>query len=165
MLFKKSHKTTVRKTELKVLQLFTFIEMPVDQIPDDVLLWGDAAWWPESCPVQFSRTGTGEVGLGTQYSFRLKGVMAPAGVSEITQYEPRQVMERTFRRGFFTGYEVLQISERANGTRVDYEMHYRVSGVPRALLWNALYQKKYIQAVEAVLESLKQYIVKNYYQD
>ena len=91
--------------------------------------------------------------------------MAPAGVSEITQHDPRQIMERTFRQGFFSGYEVLQTSERANGTRIDYEMHYQVKGFLQTMLWNLLYKKKYVQAMESVLDALKQHIVKNYYND
>ena len=164
MLFKKN-KTSAPKKRLESIQLFTFIEIPVGQLSEEIFYWGEAAWWPAAVPLQFSKTTAGDVGLGTQYGFKLDGLLAPSGVVEITQYEPRQIMERTFRRGFFGGYEVLQISERANGTRVDYEMHYQVTGVFQQLLWSLLYKKKYIQATEMVLESLKQHIVKNYYQD
>jgi len=164
MLFNKS-KTSAPKKELKLIQLFTFAEVPVARIPAGALLWGDPGWWPSAGPFKFSKITNGDEGLGTQYDFQLAGFLAPAGISEVTQYEPRQVIERTFRRGFFVGYEVVQISERANGTRIDYEMHYQVTGVVQRLLWDVFYKKKFILAVEAVLEALKQDVVKPHDKD
>ncbi|MFA5260699.1 MAG: hypothetical protein WC450_05670 [Candidatus Omnitrophota bacterium] len=164
MLFKKS-KMSVPKKGLKVIQLFTFIEIPVSQMTEGILLWGESDWWPASGSLNFLKTTAGDVALGTRYDFKLNGFMAPAGVSEITQYEPRQIMERTFRRGFFAGYEVLQISERSNGTRIDYEMHYQVAGFVPYLLWNLLYKKKYVRAIELLLDALKQHVIKHYYKD
>jgi hypothetical protein len=162
MLFHKN-KTPVPPKGLKLIQLFTFVEIPVGQIADGALHWGEADWWPGSGLLEYSKTTGGDAGLGTRYRFKLDGFLAPAGASEVTQYEPRQVMERTFRGGFFAGYELLQISERANGTRVDYEMHYRVVGFVQTMLWNLFYKKKYVRAIDLLLDALKQHIVKNYY--
>jgi len=44
-------------------------------------------------------------------------------------------------------------------------MHYQVTGVVQRLLWDVFYKKKFILAVEAVLEALKQDVVKPHDKD
>ncbi len=154
-----------QKSELRVSHHFVFIEVPIGLVTSESLLWGEASWWPKPCPWHTQKLTEGDIAIGTQYHHSLGGGLAPRWVSEITQYEPRREIERTFKGDFFVGYEVIQVGERANGTRIDYEMHYQVKGLYKKILWEIYYRKKYEAKLEMILATLKEYVVKQYYKD
>ena len=69
MLFKKN-KTAASKKELMVIQLFTFIEIPIGQLTAEIFYWGEADWWPGSVPFKFLKTTAGDADLGHAIQFQ-----------------------------------------------------------------------------------------------
>ena len=76
----------------------------------------------------------------------------------MTQLLPNRLIERTFTKGLFKGFERIMLEERANGTRIDYELHFKIRGLLNIFLWPFV-RRQYIQTINKVLTSLKNYLV------
>jgi len=114
---------------------FIFIEAPVSIVGPQAVLWGEASWWPKDCLSIFTRLDEGQISEGTVYKQKIQKMFVPSWKVKITKLIPGNCIERTFLSGIFKGYELIKIGERANGTRIDYELHYRINGPIYRLVW------------------------------
>jgi hypothetical protein len=163
MLFgKKTKSGSKAEPSLRVSRQFIFVEVPLAVVAPEVVAWGEAVWWPASCPMQFKRLTEGEVAVGTRYRQKVRGTLMPAWLSEVTDLLPRSTVTRAYRKGPLHGYEVVRIGERANGTRIEYELHYHPKGLLNALLWKFLYEKKHEETIHRVLSALSEYVTRKY---
>lgn len=154
-MFKKT-KNDIKSRE-KVSRHFVFIEVPIDKVAAQVVLWGEAPWWPRDCSMQFKRLGQGDLGVGMRYHMIMSGPFSRPQEIEVTRIDPHRIVERTFVGGFLRGREVVHIGERANGTRIDYELHYSICGWPGKLFWGLFLKKKFDGGIRAALSALKDY--------
>lgn len=159
MLFAKK-KTTSPQEDLTFDRQFVFIEVPIDIVGPESLLWGEASWWPKNSLIRFRRTSQQELGVGATYEINLNFPIPQKSVAEVTQYEPGRLVVRTFKEGFFKGSESVRAEERANGTRVEYEMRYMVSEPVKKIFWDLFLRKSYIAAINKVFLSLQAHCVK-----
>ncbi len=141
---------------------FVFLEVPVGIVGPQAMLWGEAEWWPRDCPMRFVKETQGETGVGTRFRMELKGSKEPPWTVEVAQWDPNKFVQRIFVSGMLKGFEVIKIGERSNGTRVDYEMYYSVREPLKKILWPFLYKKRHEDAIEKILNALKEYCVAVY---
>ena len=132
-LLKKNKK---KEKKIFVCRHFVFIEAPVDKIWPEIVKWGEAEWWPGKCAIKFTREGHGDIEEGVSYIQEIllnnfsKFVQkkSPKWKTRITKLENNLMIERTFFGGMLKGNEVVRLGERANGTRIDYALNYKVVG-------------------------------------
>ena len=151
------------KSKTPTIQRFVFVEVPIEYVGPQVASVGEAAWWPKNCLWNISRRPKAK-----SRSDALHQDSKPSAadwVAEVTQFVPNRLIEYTFKAGMFRGYQVIKLEERANGTRVDFELHFRVSGLLNAFLWPFVYQKQYEETIMQVLNALKDNLPQQYQQE
>lgn len=141
---------------------FIFIEVPIDIVAPEVVLWGESEWWPKKCLMRFTRESQGEIGVGTRYRQKIRKPLGHSWKVEVTKFIPDRLVERTFQTGMFQGYEVTKIEERSNGTRIDYELHYKIRGLLNKLLWPLCYRKQHDKNIKMILSALKDHVTKKH---
>lgn len=156
--FLKSKNSSVKQDKLN--RHFIFIEESADLIAAEIILWGEAFWWPKNSVMQFTRLTPGEIRVGTRYRQQVLLPFAPSWEVEVTKFDPQGEIERTFLSGMFKGKETVRLEERYNGTKVDYLMQYQIQGVVNKILWLMVFQKMHDQNLEMILKSLRDYIMK-----
>lgn len=137
---------------------FIFIEAQTDLIAPEVILWGEASWWPKNSLMRFIRLTPDEIRLGTRYRQKILLPLAPVWEVEVTRLIPGKEIERTFLNGMFKGKEIVTIEERYNGTKVEYVMRYEVLGTWNQILWQLFFQKLHDQNIEMILKALQNYV-------
>ena len=143
---------------------FFFVEVPIDIVGPEAMAWGQGTWWPQKSLTHFVKAAEGEVGVGTRFKIKIAKPMTPAVLVEITNFIPNNILEFTFKSGMFKGgHEVIKIEERANGTRVDYTLNYRIKGILNQILWPLLYHKQYAENSKLIMTVLKEHVLKIYH--
>ncbi|MCK5581782.1 MAG: hypothetical protein KAJ18_10985 [Candidatus Omnitrophica bacterium] len=162
-LFKKRKQA---EKKLDVNHQFFFVEVPVHIVAPQAMLWGESEWWPKANSMRFIRDGEpGEVQEGMQYCQVIAKPIPKKWKVEVSQVVSNRLVRRLFKNGMFKGgYEIVRIEERANGTRIDYEMHYSIKGLLNKVLWTLIYQRQYEKNVEMALSALKEYVIQEYQQ-
>jgi hypothetical protein len=138
---------------------FVFIEASINAVGPEAMNWGESAWWPKGASLQFQRVGDGPLMIGSKFEMKVQALFGPRFVVEVTQLIPNRLLEFTYRRGFIIGKESIKIEERANGTRIDYEMHYQIKGLFPKILWPLLFEKQHNASLRRILDALKEYIL------
>lgn len=159
--FSKKNSAAKRSNEKKekLNHHFIFIEAPVDLIWPQVMLWGEAGWWPQTSKMKFIRKIPGDIKVGTQYEQRLQMPFGASWYAEVTKLKANSEIERTFLNGMFSGYESVKLESYSNGTRIDYFMHYEICGIFNKILWLTLFRKLHDQNIERILNGLKEYVL------
>ncbi len=143
---------------------FIFIEVPVEIVAPEALPWGESAWWPKRCLMRYKRIHGDGIAVGTRYRLQIRKPLTPSWLVEITRLEDDRLVERTFRSGMFQGREILQVEERANGTRIEYTLFYRIRGLFNRILWPLLYRKQHDADLEMIFKALKDHVERKYRQ-
>ncbi len=166
MLFKFGNKKEQPVRE-KTIHHFAFIEAPIEVVGPLVMSWSEGAWWPQNSALKITRKTEGPLGAGVRFKQRLQkplglkwDPLAPRWEVEITKFLPNKLLERTFIRGPFRGRERITIELRSNGTRIDYELFYRVRGLHNMVFWSLTSEKAYSANMRHILIALKAYAVK-----
>ncbi len=139
---------------------FVFIEAPLDIVAPEIVLWGEASWWPKTCTMKFIRTADDEIKVGTRLRQKVLLPLAPSWDVKITKLTPGVEIERTFLNGFLEGFEKVTLEERVNGIRVDYTMEYRIQGSWNNALWVFAFEKMHDNNLEIILLALKKFCQK-----
>lgn len=142
----------------KINHHFVFIEAPADLVAPEVVLWGEAPWWPKNSSMKFIRLTSGEIQPGTRYRQKVLLPLAPVWEVELTRLIPGKEIERTFLNGMFKGKEIVTLEERYNGTKVEYVMRYEVLGFFNQILWQLFFQKLHDQNIKMILKALQHYV-------
>lgn len=156
-MFLKSKKSSLKKQ--RVNQHFIFIEASRDLIAPEVILWGEAVWWPKNSSMKFTCLTRGDIQAGTKYRQEVLLPFAPKWEVEVTRLVSEKEIERTFLNGMFKGKETVTLEERYNGTKVEYVMHYEVVGIVNQILWKLFFQRLHDQNIEMILKALQGYVM------
>ncbi|MCR4336587.1 MAG: SRPBCC family protein [Candidatus Omnitrophica bacterium] len=148
-----------RPKEHDVSHYFFFVEVPVQVVAAEAMLWGESAWWPKNSLTHYIKEMPGDLKVGTRYKQIIHKPFAPSWTVEITKFIPNRLIERKFVNGMFKGYELLIIGERANGTRVDYELHYKIRGLFNMILWPYYLRKQYDMNAKLIMSALKERVI------
>lgn len=151
-----------QKSKDTVIHQFVFIEVPIEVVSSEVILWGESSWWPQNSLWKYHRMTDGEIRVGTQYNIKINKASAQDWTAEVTQLLPQKLIERTFIKGMFKGFEIVTMEERANGTRIDYELHFKIQGPLNLILWPFVFRKQYVETITLILNSMKNYLVQEY---
>ena len=136
---------------------FVFIEAPVNMVSPQIILWGEASWWPKDCQMRFKKRTPGEIRIGTEYEQRVRAPFAGSFSCRVTQLDPSREIERTFLTGMFKGRENVMLEERYNGTKVSYTLFYELRGILNVMLWPVLFQQMHDKNINKILAALKKY--------
>ena len=126
---------------------------------EQIILWGEASWWPGKSLMKFERLTQGRVESGTRYRQRVLLPLAPAWCVEVTSLTERSIT-RTFLDGMFRGFETVSFSPHENGFKVAYEMNYEVQGLANRCLWPVFFRRLHDRNIEEILKSLKAFMEK-----
>ena len=137
---------------------FVLIEAPEEIVGPEVILWGEAPWWPQKCSMRFIRRSIGKLALGTEYEQRVVP-LGPHWNVRVTRIVPDREIERSFLNGMFRGKETVKIEGRYNGTKVNYLMQFEVKGILNKILWVLLFRRLHDRNVEMILVALKNYVL------
>ena len=146
---------------------FIFIEAQEQQVGAEVINWGESTWWPKDCYMRFIRkTPPGPLQVGTRFEQRvtwgspLISGWLPRWNVEVTKLIKDREIERTFLNGMFQGSETVYVEERYNGSKVIYEMRFRLVGFFNKLLWRLLFRKLHDKSIKRILAALNDYVLK-----
>jgi|GEM_PF-1517394 len=156
-------KSAPKKIKEKIIHHFVFVEVPIEVVWPEVSLWGQAEWWPKKSAIKIIPIGSGDLEIGSKFRYKIQGLLLPSWQAEVTQLVPENLIERTFLNGPLKGYESVKLEWRYNGTRLDYELHYRARGLIYKIIWPLLEKKIYNVSVKQVLEALRNYVVDKYH--
>ncbi len=146
------------KNSLTVIHEFMFFEAPIQMVSSEVIAWGESSWWPSPCLWKYIRLTEGPIRVGTQYTIKINKPSAQDWSAEVSQLLPNRMVERVFTKGLFKGFERIMLEERANGTRMDYELHFQIRGILNLLLWPLVLRRQYLNTIKKITGALKSYI-------
>jgi len=155
-------KSSKPKAVRPTIHQFIFVEAPVEVVSREVVLWGEANWWPKDVLWNYVRKTEGEIREGTSYVIKINKPSAQDWAAEITKLQPQHLVERTFSKGMFKGREAVIIEERANGTRIDYELYFSIRGPLNLVLWPLVFRAQYMKTIKKILTSLKSRLEKEH---
>ncbi|MCB9757765.1 MAG: hypothetical protein H6753_04985 [Candidatus Omnitrophica bacterium] len=147
------------KVNFSVIHKFMFLEAPIEAVSAELITWGESSWWPQDCLWKYIRQTDGEIRVGTQYLIKINKPSAADWTAQVTQLLPKCLVERTFEKGLFNGFERITMEERANGTRIDYELHFKIRGLLNILMWPFLFRAQYVKTINKVMDALKDYVL------
>ena len=161
MLFLKKNSKSVKPAPKKSLNHhFVLIEATEELIAPEIILWGEASWWPQRSTMKFIRLTQGEIKIGTRYQQKVLLPLGPHWEVEVSNMIPGKLVERTFLNGIFRGKETIIIEERYDGMKVDYRMEYEILVMFNKILWSLHFQKLHDKNIKMILKALKDYVEK-----
>jgi hypothetical protein len=133
--------------------IWSFVERVVPQI----ILWGEASWWPKDSHMRFTRTtGPGSVQKGTRYRQLVMLPFAPSWNVEVDRVTDMAIT-RSFLDGMFRGFETVSAKREGLQVAVTYEMHYSLNGIVNTILWLLIFRRMHDTNIEMILSSLKKH--------
>ncbi len=147
------------KSSFSVIHQFLFIEAPIEVVSEELIRWGESTWWPKDCLWKYVRQTDGEIRVGTEYLIKINKPSAADWSAQVSQLLPNRLVERSFTKGLFKGFERIMLEERANGTRIDYELHFKIRGLLNIFLWPFVLRSQYTNTIKKILTALKDYLI------
>ena len=123
----------------------------------EIVLWGEAEWWPKKSLMRFERLTEGEIKNGTRYRQSVLLPFAPSWDVEVGDLNKNSIT-RAFLNGMFSGSETISFLPAHSGFEVCYEMRYEVRGFLNRILWRLVFRNLHDQNIEAILHNLKEYL-------
>ena len=157
---KKNSKSSQKASVKKNNRHFVLIEVTADLIFPEIVLWGEAIWWPPKSSMKFTRLTPGAIQVGTKYQQKVLLPLAPKWEAQVTNLIPGRLIERIFLNGIFRGKETVIIEERYDGMKVDYLMEYEILGLFNKMMWGMHFQKLHDKNIEMILKALKEHVLK-----
>jgi hypothetical protein len=138
---------------------FVFVEAPFEKVASEIMKWEEASWWPKDSGISVVRSPAGPVQMGTIFQYKLTKSILKGWTAEVTGYTPNRLLASTFKSGLLQGAEAITIEERANGTRVEYEIRYQVKGLLFKILWTLLGERPHVMAIKKILAAFRNYMI------
>ncbi len=134
---------------------FVLVEAPEELVAQEILVWGEASWWPPRCQMRFRKLTSGEIEIGTLYEQKLNMAMVKPWSCRVTKLSPGKEIERTFLGGLLVGRENVSVESRYNGTKVDYNLYYQVPGLVDKIIWKIFFRRMHDKNIRMILAALK----------
>lgn len=125
---------------------------------DQIVLWGQASWWPSNCIMKFEKIGDKPVQKGTLYHQRVKAVFGPRWRSLVTDIIENSSISRRYCEGFIEGEETVRLLPFGAKTKVEYALDYTIRGRLHAVAWKACLEALHNRNIKLVLQHLKSYL-------
>jgi len=124
----------------------------------EIVLWGEALWWPKQCMMKFIRLDEIPVQRGTRYMQKIQFPCAPSWTSVVTDIENNKSITRKFLDSFLDGYEQISITPKQDAVAVTYCLQYALRGRLYPVLWKLGLQGLHNRNITLILNSLKKHI-------
>lgn len=125
---------------------------------EELVLWGESAWWPEACRMRFENT-SGFVGEGTLYRQKVRLPFGPAWFARNESVDKNKLyIKRVFSEGMFDGFEEISAGEGDSGARAHYVFCVSVKGVINRFFWRFWARPAHIKNIDVVLGALKHHL-------
>jgi len=154
MFFKKQN-----KEKLSVFRYFIFVEVPAEQVYQEVLLWDRSEWWPKNSVLKIIRLGDGQPEQGMQFKMYLILPFLFLNHLELNSLVPQQELNFIFVKGSLKGSQVIRIEARSNGIKVEYELSYQIQGLLNKIFWAMFWGPIFAKGIQGIFNSLKKHIV------
>ena len=125
----------------------------------EVILWGEASWWPKNSLMRFVRKDGKDVQKGTRYRQEVLLPFAPSWDVEVSALTGESIT-RLFLNGMFAGSEVVSLREQGEDIIVFYSMTYEVKGLLNKILWFIVFCRLHDRNIETILANLKEFLEK-----
>lgn len=148
-----------------------FVHCHLGEALSEIILWGEAGWWPKNSLMRFVRCGTGLVkegtprknpsGIvrGTRYKQEVLLPFAPSWEVKVEQIDDKSITRR-FLNGMFDGNETVSLEPLRDGVNVSYVMNYQINGFLNKILWPLVFERLHNRNIEEILANLKSYLEK-----
>jgi len=124
----------------------------------ELLLWGEAEWWPKRSLMRFINLSH-TIGENALYLAQVKLPYGPHWHmrNELVD-EKAGCIRRVFLDGMFKGFEELRIVPQKDCFKVIYTFCVRVRGFLNRLMWKYVFRNRHIKNIAGILVSLKLYL-------
>ena len=139
---------------------FVFIAAPIETVYREIIAWVQSDWWPRKSALRVFQEAPSYLNAGIKFDVALRGFKAPRWHVEITKITQEKEIEFTFFADRFQGRGAVNLESRVNGTRVDYEIFYNLTGLKNTLAWTLCYERVYNKSIKHFLNSLLVYLQK-----
>ncbi|MFA5060595.1 MAG: SRPBCC family protein [Candidatus Omnitrophota bacterium] len=148
------------RSKLELNHHSIFISAPIDAVGAQIVLWGEASWWPKRCSMKFIPEDGGEIKVGKKFKQKVLFPSAPSWTVCVTRLILNREIERTFLDGIFSGKETVTTKNVAQGTQVDYVMDFKINGSFNQVLWRIIFRRLHDRNIKLILRSLKDFMEK-----
>ncbi len=125
-----------------------------------IVLWGEANWWPKNCLMKFIRLGNDKIQKGTMYRQKVLLPFAPSWLTFVTDIIENTSISRKYLEGLLSGQETVSIMPLNDKLKVEYNLNYKISGRINAILWRACFRAMHDKNIRLILNNLKSYLEK-----
>ena len=123
-----------------------------------ILLWGEASWWPKKSSMKFTRIGRGPIVQGTLYRQKVMLPFAPSWCSVVTNINQGVSTSRKLFEGFLDGQEEIKIVQGNNSLSAVYCLEYSIPNFVYRWLWKIFFESLHNYNIELILNNLKGYL-------
>lgn len=124
----------------------------------EIVLWGEATWWPNSCRVVFIPMDRSPIQVGTQYKQKVLLPFAPSWLFLVKDIKTNKSITRKLHKGFLDAEELISIIPEKNRLKIQYDMEYKVKGRLYRILWKLFLKKMHDENINLILGNLKRYL-------
>ena len=125
----------------------------------EIVLWGEASWWPKGSLMRFVRKDSGPVAMGTRYRQQVLLPFAPAWDVEVGGLDAGSIT-RQLLNGMFSGSETISLEPAGPEIEIRYVMRYQINGVINKVMWPLVFERLHNRNIEEILSNLKKYLEK-----
>lgn len=125
---------------------------------EQIVLWGEASWWPDKCTMKFMRLGGSNIQKGTVYRQKVLLPFTPSWLALVTEIIDNKSISRRFLDGLLDGEEKVSIFDYQGSLRVEYLMNYRIKGFMNNILWKTCFNRMHDSNIRLILKNLKDYL-------
>jgi uncharacterized membrane protein len=136
------------------------VKAPVREVFGEILLWGEAAWWPQESPMRYTRITPGEdIKAGCRYRQKVHMPFGPEWDVEVISVTEGREVSRRFLNGMFEGVDrVYIIPVDRESCEVHFLMDFKVVGTINRIVWDLLFRAMHDKNIKRILLALKSHV-------
>jgi hypothetical protein len=136
------------------------VKAPAREVFVEILLWGEAPWWPPDSPMRYTRITPGEdIKVGCRYRQKVHMPFGPQWDVEVISVTEGREVSRRFLKGMFEGIDrVYIIPLGRNSSEVHFLMDFKVVGAFNRIMWDLLFRAMHDKNIKKILLALKKHV-------
>jgi hypothetical protein len=123
-----------------------------------IVLWGEASWWPRSCLMKFTRLNGAEIQKGTMYRQKVMLPFAPSWLTRVSEVIEGTSISRSYLDGLIDGEEAVKIVPLGDKLKIEYCLNFGIRGRVKSFLWNICLRAIHDKNIKFILNNLKDYL-------
>lgn len=134
------------------------VNTPAGELYREILLWGEASWWPPDSPMRYTRITDGAVRVGTRYRQKVHMPFGPGWDVEVISVTFGREVSRRFLNGMFEGVDrvyIIPLDKRS--CEVHFMMDFRVVGLMNRIAWGFAFRRMHDSNINKILLALKRH--------